>query len=80
MNKRLAELSIDEARREKWRVGREKYGRQFVGDPLEELDSELIDAMNYVDEAERQGLIDAGKAREWLIDLRMLCEQVRAEM
>lgn len=31
----------------KWRRGREQYGPVFIGHPLEELDEELLDAMNY---------------------------------
>ena len=70
----LMDLSIDEARHEKWRLGREKYGPVFVGDPLEQLDAELIDALNYADEAERRGIPIAEVAE----DLRQLCERVRA--
>jgi hypothetical protein len=52
---RLIDLPTDEARAIKWQLGREKYGPDFVGDPLEELDAELLDAMNYAEEAARQG-------------------------
>ena len=43
-----------EALEAKWARGEEQYGKTFVGHPLEELDEELLDAMNYVAEAERQ--------------------------
>jgi hypothetical protein len=48
-------LDTDAAARLKWSRGREKYGDAFVGHPLLELDEELLDALNYVTEAERQG-------------------------
>lgn len=48
-------LPIDEALASKWERGAERYGTEFVGHPLEELDEELLDAINYVREAERQG-------------------------
>lgn len=51
----MTQLSIEEAKKEKWRLGQIKYGPIFVGHPLEQLDDELIDAMNYCEEAERQG-------------------------
>ena len=51
----LINLPLDEARKIKWQWGRAKYGAEFVGHPLEQLDSELLDALNYVEEAERQG-------------------------
>ena len=39
----------------KWEEGRKKYGPTFVGHPLEEFDAEMLDAMNYLDEAAEQG-------------------------
>lgn len=66
-------LDIDAAKAEKWARGREKYGPVFVGHPLEQLDDELIDAMNYCEEAERRGypMEEISKA------LRRLCMLVR---
>lgn len=49
------EMGIGEARREKWDLGRLKYGPVFKTNPLIELDEELLDSMNYVEEAARQG-------------------------
>jgi len=37
------------------RRGREQYGPVFSGHPLEELDEELLDAINYAEEAARHG-------------------------
>lgn len=48
-------LETDTALREKWARGAEQYGQEFVGHPLVELDEELLDAINYVEEAKRQG-------------------------
>jgi hypothetical protein len=70
---KLIDLPIGEARAVKWRQGRERYGPVFIGHPLEELHEELLDAMNYAEEAARRGF-------RWLHsrDLRQLCERTRA--
>jgi hypothetical protein len=52
---KLIDLPIGEARAVKWRQGRERYGPVFIGHPLEELHEELLDAMNYAEEAARRG-------------------------
>jgi hypothetical protein len=75
----LIELSIDEARRLKYEVGRQEHrakrgGDEFVGDPLKELFDELLDAMNYVDECERRGLLLSSMGSH----LRGLAERVQA--
>jgi len=62
---RLIDLSIDEAARLKWEAGRRKHGAEFVGDPVEELFAELIDGLNYCDEARRQG-VDLGEVPQTL--------------
>jgi hypothetical protein len=69
----LIELSIPEARRAKWRAGLEKYGPVFVGHPIEHLDGELLDAMNYTEEARLRG-IDMGDIPARLMSL---CVDVR---
>ena len=51
----LIELPTAEARRLKWEEGRVKYGDEFVGHPVLELDYELLDGMNYVEECRRRG-------------------------
>ncbi|MCL5744396.1 MAG: tyrosine-type recombinase/integrase [Acidobacteria bacterium] len=72
---RLIELPIEEARAEKWRRGRLRYGgAAFVGNPLEELDGELLDSLNYVQEVERQFGVDLAGVRA---DLTRLCGKVR---
>ncbi len=54
--KPLIEMPIRKAMRLKWDAGRLVYGGAgFIGDPVEELYAELIDALNYCDEAQRQG-------------------------
>jgi hypothetical protein len=68
-------VDIDTAKTQKWADGRIKYGAGWGGrHPLEELDDELIDAMNYADEAARRGY----DVRSISQDLRTLCERVRA--
>jgi len=74
MAEKLIHLPIEEARAAKWRRGREQYGPVFIGHPLEELDEELLDAMNYAEEAARRGFPMAGIGE----DLRHLCERIRA--
>jgi hypothetical protein len=74
MAEKLMHIPIEAARAAKWRRGREQYGPVFIGDPLEELDEELLDAMNYAEEAARRGFPMAGIGE----DLRRLCERIRA--
>jgi hypothetical protein len=74
MAEKLIHLPIEEARAAKWRRGREHHGPVFIGHPLEELDEELLDAMNYAEEAARRGFPMAGIVE----DLRHLCERIRA--
>jgi len=71
---KLIHLPIERARAVKWQRGRERYGPVFIGHPLEELDEELLDAMNYAEEGARRGFPMGGI----LEDLRRLCERVRA--
>jgi hypothetical protein len=66
--RRLIDLSIEEAAREKWEAGRREHGAEFVGDPVEELFAELIDGLNYCDEARRQG-VDLGEVPQTLRQL-----------
>ena len=74
MAEKLIHLPIEEARAAKWRRGREQYGPVFIGHPLEELDEELLDAMNNAEEAARRGFPMVGIPE----DLRHLCERIRA--
>jgi hypothetical protein len=53
----LMDLSIDEGKRIKWERGQVSYGTVFVGNPICECFDELLDAMNYVDEGRKQGLL-----------------------
>lgn len=65
----LFRLRIAEAKRVKWEAGRRAYGGDaFVGDPMAELYAELIDGLNYCDEARRQG-IELGAIPDVLRDL-----------
>lgn len=48
-------LSYDVQRLRKWREGREKYGPDFVGDPIQEFYAEQVDSGNYLEEMARQG-------------------------
>ena len=59
----LIDLPTPEACRLKWEAGRAKYGREFAGHPILELDYELLDGMNYCDEGQRQGYRRLGVVR-----------------
>lgn len=50
-------LGFDIHRHQKWKKGRAKYGPDFVGDPIQELFEECLDASNYAEEIARQGLL-----------------------
>ncbi len=73
----MTELSIEVARAEKWERGQKKYGPVFIGHPLEQLDDELLDAMNYVEEAHRQGYVCERFASHLIDELRSICVRVR---
>ena len=68
-------MDTAEALKAKWARGAEQYGAKFVGHPLLELDEELLDALNYVAEAERQGW-PIGQARPWLSAIREAVRRV----
>ena len=51
----LIVLPFDQARAEKFKIGRAEHGPVFRRNPIEEIDLELIDAVNYAEEAIRQG-------------------------
>ena len=44
-------------------AGRAKFGPVWVGDPLDDLLDENRDAVNYIKEARRQGLLSSAEAR-----------------
>lgn len=52
---KLIDMPFDVARAEKFKIGRAEHGPKFLNDPVEEIDMELIDAVNYAEEAIRQG-------------------------
>lgn len=52
---RLIDMPFDAARYEKFKIGRAEHGPVFLRNPIEEIDMELIDAVNYAKEAIRQG-------------------------
>ena len=49
------ELSFDVACERKFQIGRAEHGPVFLNNPLEEIDLELIDAVNYAEEGIKQG-------------------------
>lgn len=71
----MLNLETGAARARKWEAGRAQFGPgPFVGDPLDELDDELIDAMNYAAVGATAGLPLEGI----LADLQGLRDRVRA--
>jgi hypothetical protein len=51
----MCKLSLDEACEKKFQIGRAEHGPVFLRNPIEEIDMELIDGVNYAREAIRQG-------------------------
>lgn len=51
----LLALPVEVARKRKFDKGRAEHGPIFKLDPLVEMDQELLDSLNYCDEAERRG-------------------------
>jgi hypothetical protein len=74
MADKLIRLSIEEARAAKWRRGRERHGPVFIWYPLEELDEELLDAMNCAEETAQRASPMVGIPE----DLREGCKRIRA--
>ena len=59
---KLIDLPVTRACIVKWNRGKATHGEKFEGDPLEELFGELIDGLNYADQAELEGF-DMGEIR-----------------
>ena len=55
MSRRLIDMSVEDARQAKWEAGVLEHGPVFRHEPIEEFDLEMLDALNYCDEAQRQG-------------------------
>lgn len=51
----LISFPFDEARAIKFQIGRAEHGPVFLNHPVVEIDMELIDAVNYAEEAIKQG-------------------------
>lgn len=66
---KLIEMPIEEACRAKWDAGQKVYGKVFVGHPLEQLDAEFVDALNYIEEGTRWGF-DFGDMKERITEMR----------
>jgi len=67
--KALIDLPVTRACIEKWNAGRAKHGETFAGNALDELYGELIDAINYCDQVQIEGLGDITFIRRTLYDL-----------
>ena len=52
---KLIDRSFDDACDQKFQIGRAEHGPVFLNNPLEEIDMELIDAVNYSNEGIRRG-------------------------
>lgn len=75
----LFRLPIDEARKVRWERGRDaRRGEHepFVGNPLYEAYEEMLDTLNYFDEAERQSQ-GAAYVAEWRCVVRAMAERMR---
>lgn len=79
---KLIDMPVLEAREAKWKIGREKYGPEFQGNPLEELHDELIDAMNYTDQAYLDSMMTPGEYCDLtlkLVDLYAITQNLYAK-
>lgn len=74
---KFIDITFDEARQQKFALGRAEHGPVFLRNPIREIDMELIDAMNYADEAIRQGF-DARAVAEIQSKLQEVDRLVRA--
>jgi len=52
---KLINMPFETACLEKFKVGRAEHGPVFLNNPVEEIDMELVDAVNYALEAIKQG-------------------------
>lgn len=56
---KLIEMPLIRGCIEKWNAGRAVHGPEFQGNPLEELYGEVLDGLNYCEQAQLEG-IDMG--------------------
>lgn len=77
-NDRLIDKSIEIAMAIKWRAGQVKYGTEFVGNPLEQADGELIDTLNYLKVAVEKRIIYPSEYARMERKTRKLTEEIRA--
>lgn len=73
----IEDLSIEQARQEKWRRGQLKYGLVFQGDPIVHLYEELLDAMNYCEQASKEGFPLIAMQQRLAREARILIEMHR---
>jgi hypothetical protein len=52
------EMPLTRACIEKWTTGRTSHGPEFIGRPVPDAFEECLDGINYLDEAELQGIVD----------------------
>ena len=55
---RYIEMPLTRACIEKWTTGRTSHGPEFIGRPVPDAFEECLDGINYLDEAELQGITD----------------------
>lgn len=75
---RLIEFPFDAARKIKGEAFRKSHPElhpgDFLGDPFEEFDAEMLDAMNYLDEIEKRGF----NVSSIKLEVRFVAERVRS--
>jgi hypothetical protein len=62
----------------KWAKGQEHYGKEFVGDPVEQMYEEAIDGINYAKEGRENWGYDAATIMEIEGDFYILADKIRS--
>lgn len=76
------DLDFEDALQEKFNAGRRKYrsnGSGFIGDPLEELFCEMLDAYHYTVQLEQSG-VELPGMRTTFRNIAMMLQERRREL
>jgi hypothetical protein len=72
---KLIEMPVIRGCIEKWNAGRAAHGPEFQGNPLDELYGEVLDALNYCEQAELEG-IDMGGIWDDLLSIARQVQEI----
>ncbi len=68
---------IHQACQQKWEKGQEHYGKEFVGDPVEQMYEEAVDGINYAKEGRENWGYDPDAIMEIEGDFYILADKIR---